>query len=280
MERLAASIRPRHVILGLALYGVGVVGGSSMYQSSQKKSEKSGEQLQLGGKAFDGLAEAYDNRISTSERMAGILGMRKKLLSELKGPTLEVAAGTGRNLEYYPKGIHVTLTDTSEKMLEQAKEKARQAGHLAIRLGVGSAQDLPFAENSFMHVVDTFGLCSMPDPKEALMEMRRVVKPEGDIRLIEHGRSHWGYSLLNKYLDSRAETHIQDWGCEWNRDISGIIKETPGLEIVEERHHHLGTTYEYILRKVDLPANDDVAHQAEKQILSSSTGPNASAQAA
>ncbi|GBG33460.1 2-methoxy-6-polyprenyl-1,4-benzoquinol methylase, mitochondrial [Hondaea fermentalgiana] len=238
------------------LYGVGTFAGMSVYQTWQqdKKRQAEGEEEggeEMGGTRFDSLAKEYDDRISTSERMAGILRLRKGLLGDVKGETLEVAAGTGRNLEYYPHGARVTLTDTSPKMLERAKEKAQDIEGLSLRVGVGGAEDIPFPDDTFDHVVDTFGLCSMPDPRAALLEMRRVCKPDGDIRLLEHGRSFWGYSLLNKYLDARAPAHVKDWGCEWNRDIGNLVKETPGLEIVSEKYHHFGTTYEYVLKKTE-----------------------------
>jgi len=54
---------------------------------------------------------------------------------------------------------------------------------------------------------------------------------------------------LNKYLDIRADAHLSDWACWWNRDIEALVNSADQLEVEHEKRHHLGTTYEYFLRK-------------------------------
>jgi len=88
--------------------------------------------------------------------------------------------------------------------------------------------------------VDTFGLCSFDDPVKALNEMRRVCKDDGQILLLEHGRSH--YDWLNRVLDVNSQKHTEKWGCIWNRDISEIVEEV-GLEVKSSYRVHFGTTY-------------------------------------
>ncbi len=63
--------------------------------------------------------------------------------------------------------------------------------------------------------MDTFGLCSCKDPVKVLQEMNRVCKPGGRILLLEHGKSTWDF--WNNLLNKKAESHAQNWGCEWNR---------------------------------------------------------------
>jgi ubiquinone/menaquinone biosynthesis C-methylase UbiE len=112
---------------------------------------------------------------------------RKKALSGLSGKVLEVGVGTGRNLKYYPTGCSVTGIDNSNGMLEKAKKKATDMKNVTLLLM--DAENLEFPEKSFDYVVTTFVLCTIPDPVKALEEMRRVLKPSGEMINLEHVRS-------------------------------------------------------------------------------------------
>jgi len=131
----------------------------------------------------------------------------------------EVGAGTGRNLGYYPGDSTVNkivLTDTSDKMLERAKEKLNfmstkeRERYEVVTADAGNLQT--FEDNSFDTIVDSFGLCSFDDPVKVLIELQRVCKPDGKILLLEHGRSKT-YLGLSGYLDKHAERHAKNWGC-------------------------------------------------------------------
>ncbi|WP_410509134.1 class I SAM-dependent methyltransferase [Methanosarcina hadiensis] len=112
---------------------------------------------------------------------------RKKALSNLKGRVLETGVGTGRNLEYYPAGAQVTGIDNSEGMLDKAQKKARDRANITLLLM--DAEYMDFPDNTFDYVVTTFVLCSIPDPVKALKEMKRVLKPSGELIALEHMRS-------------------------------------------------------------------------------------------
>ncbi|MGE5457671.1 MAG: class I SAM-dependent methyltransferase [Methanococcaceae archaeon] len=112
---------------------------------------------------------------------------RKEALTGLSGKVLEVGVGTGRNLKYYPAGCLVTGIDKSEGMLEKAREKATDMKNVTILLM--DAEHLEFPDNSFDYVVTTFVLCTIPDPVKALREMRRVLKPSGELIALEHVHS-------------------------------------------------------------------------------------------
>jgi len=112
---------------------------------------------------------------------------RKEALSGLRGMVLEVGVGTGKNLKYYPEDCSVIGIDNSEGMLEKAREKAE--GMKNVTLLLMDAEHLEFPDNSFDYVITTFVLCSIPDPVKALKEMRRVLKPDGEMINIEHMRS-------------------------------------------------------------------------------------------
>jgi len=112
---------------------------------------------------------------------------RKEALSGLNGRVLEVGVGSGRNLKYYPAGCSVTGIDASEGMLEKAREKTREMKN--VNLLLMDAEHLEFPDNSFDYVVTTFVLCTIPDPVKALKEMRRVLKPSGELIALEHMHS-------------------------------------------------------------------------------------------
>ncbi len=166
-----------------------------------------------------------------------------------EGSVLEVSAGTGRNLDYYPKTIDsLALTDLNASMLKIAQERRRIAGHAVPTFHVLDATQLSLPNHSFDTIVQTFGLCSSRDPVAALKEMKRVVKPGGSILLLEHGRSY--YDWLNSALDKTAPQHAQRWGCHWNRDVGKLIKEA-GMKVEHVERFHFGTTYLYRIRVSD-----------------------------
>ncbi|KAL5002298.1 methyltransferase domain-containing protein [Aspergillus recurvatus] len=95
-------------------------------------------------------------------------------------------------------------------------------------------------------IVQTMGLCSMPDPAGALRHLGTITEPhQGRILLLEHGRSN--YDWLNSVLDNLAPAHADRHGCWWNRDIGQIVRDS-GLEVVEEERYHFGTTWRFVLR--------------------------------
>jgi methyltransferase OMS1 len=227
---------------------------------------------------FDANAAKYDDDIHVHERLSGILGLRETAAGSAHGLVLEVGAGTGRNLPYYPYGARVVNMDFSAAMLGVAKDRARNLGYrlqpllemmpaksvrpvseladltspedanrspadakrIAALVSANASMGLPFQDCTFDAVVDTFGLCSYEDPVAVLREMRRVLKPGGRILLVEHGKSHWQW--LSSLLDKNTPGHVHQHGCYWNRDIDGLVREA-GLSVRQSRRKHLGTTY-------------------------------------
>lgn len=127
---------------------------------------------------------------------------RKESLSGLSGKILEVGVGTGRNLKYYPAGCRVIGIDKSAGMLQKAWEKAE--GMKNITLYPMDAEHLEFPDNSFDYVVATFVLCTIPDPVKALREMRRVLKPSGELIALEHVHSDYLFIAFIEHLINPA----------------------------------------------------------------------------
>ena len=115
-------------------------------------------------------------------------GGREWVCASARGDVLELAVGTGRNLPFYPPEARLTGIDLSPAMLEIAHTRAHELGR-EVDLRLSDAQALDLTDASFDFVVITLSLCSIPDPRRAIAEARRVLRPGGQIRLLEHVRS-------------------------------------------------------------------------------------------
>jgi len=135
----------------------------------------------------DKTAPRYDRQIGFFERVLFEDG-REWVCSQAEGDVLEIAAGTGRNLPQYPGGVRLTAVELSPEMLAIAKQRAEDLGQDA-DLREGDAQALEFADASFDTAVCTLGLCTIPDDRQAVREVYRVLRPGGQFRLMEHVRS-------------------------------------------------------------------------------------------
>lgn len=114
---------------------------------------------------------------------------RAEVFTDLRGKVLEVGVGTGRNFPHYPQSdaVQMTAIDVAEKMLARA-EVRKKAQSLEVDLRIADVQDLPFATNSFDVAIATTVFCSVADPVGGLRELYRVLKPGGELRLLEHQR--------------------------------------------------------------------------------------------
>jgi len=136
---------------------------------------------------WDRLAPGYDRVVRLPERLLFAEG-REWVCSRARGEVLEISIGTGRNLPLYAPDVHLTGVDISAGMLEIARKRAAELGRDA-DLRLGDAQALELSDSSFDTVVCTLALCSIPDPRAAVAEMKRVLRPGGRVLLLEHVRS-------------------------------------------------------------------------------------------
>lgn len=119
--------------------------------------------------------------------------LRRLLFQGLSGRILDVGVGTGRNMPFYPPGSDVVGVDLSPAMLRRA-ERRRGLSPAAVTLMEMSVARLEFPDASFDAAVASFVFCTLPEELQipALQELRRVVKPDGTIRLLEYTRPHAG----------------------------------------------------------------------------------------
>ena len=136
---------------------------------------------------FDALAAQYDREMAFNEKLLFGDG-RAWACSQARGQVLEIAIGTGRNLPFYPADVELTGIEISPAMLEIARLRAQSLGR-PVELLVGDAQALPFPDERFEKVVCTLALCTIPDERQAIAEVWRVLCPGGSFVVLEHVRS-------------------------------------------------------------------------------------------
>jgi ubiquinone/menaquinone biosynthesis C-methylase UbiE len=170
------------------------------------------------GRAF---AFGYDWFLSTAEK-AGLRDMRRELLSEASGRTLEVGAGTGLNADLYPPGVtELVLSEPDRFMSAKLRSKHPQA-----EVVDAPAERLPFEDDSFDTVVLTLVLCTVPDPPAALREIARVLKPGGRFLFLEHVRAE--DPGLARWQDRlHGPWYLFGDGCHCNRDTLATLEASP-----------------------------------------------------
>lgn len=162
---------------------------------------------------YDRIAGFYDLWASPME-LLGLRAKRQRLFAAARGRTLEVGVGTGRNLDYYPAGLELVAIDLSPRMLARARRRVERLGR-PVGLEVADVAALPFAEDSFDTVTAACLFCSVADPVAGLAELRRVIKPDGQILLLEHVRPQ--NRLLGLIADAVSPLTRRLFGPSLNR---------------------------------------------------------------
>jgi ubiquinone/menaquinone biosynthesis C-methylase UbiE len=134
------------------------------------------------------FAFTYDRQMARAEK-AGLRDLRERLLAGLSGDVLEIGGGTGANLSCYgPAVTSLTLTEPQPPMLRRMERSVREHRPSAKVLRA-PAEDLPFDDHTFDAAVSTLVLCGVDDQPRALRELRRVLRPGGQLLFIEHVRA-------------------------------------------------------------------------------------------
>jgi ubiquinone/menaquinone biosynthesis C-methylase UbiE len=195
------------------------------------------EWLQLHNRA----AASYINSEWSREMLLGVAARRRSLFALARGRVLDVGCGYGINFPYLTNATEVIGVDFSPVMLAKGRQRIRGRGITApVQLRQGEAEALDFPDNSFHTVISSLSTCSFFDPLAALQEMRRVCKPNGQILLIEHGRSSWAW--LGRYQDRHAQEQLEQGGCRWNQEPQELVKQA-GLKILDAQRYLFGVFY-------------------------------------
>ena len=170
---------------------------------------------------YDRQAALYDLREAPMELFIG--RWRRRLWSQIPpgSRVLEIGVGTGKNMRWYPAGVSVVAVDFSPNMMARAVRRARRQQH-DVALALMDAQGLAFADGCFDAVVTTCVFCSVPDPVLGLQEVRRVLRPDGKIVLLEHVRSR--LPILGRIMDWLNPVSVRLQGANINRDTVGNVE--------------------------------------------------------
>ena len=167
------------------------------------------------------FAAVYDPFLWVGEH-AGLRTHRQELVERSAGCTIEIGAGTGLNLAHYPHDLDGLVLVEPDAAMRRRLAPRLARSRLRARLVDAPAEQLPFPDGSIDTVVSTFVLCTVDAPDLALQEIARVLKPDGQLLLIEHIRSdsprlaRWQDRLANPWRRFAR-------GCRCNRATSELL---------------------------------------------------------
>jgi ubiquinone/menaquinone biosynthesis C-methylase UbiE len=159
--------------------------------------------------------------------------IRRTIFEGARGRILDAGAGTGRNMAFYPRDGEVVGIDRSPHMLDRARKRQAQLGVTAqLRLMDATATDFP--DGHFDYVIATFLFCVLDEEDQlpALCELRRVLKPEGEIRLLEYAysRDPWRRFIMRLW----APWVRLMYAAAFDRETTRYVKPA-GLALAEQR---------------------------------------------
>jgi ubiquinone/menaquinone biosynthesis C-methylase UbiE len=167
----------------------------------------------------------------TSGRMGrGEVEHRRKLLTGLSGRVIEVGAGGGLNFEFYPPEVESVLAVEPEPTMREAAIEAAAKAPVEVQVVEGVAASLPAQDAAFDAAVCSLVLCSVSDQRQALSELRRVIRPGGELRFYEHvAAERPGGLRLQRFADATFWPRISG-GCHMARDTVAAIA-AAGFEV-------------------------------------------------
>lgn len=157
----------------------------------------------------------------------GLDPWRRWVAGGARGRTLDLGCGTGRNLPLFGPTVRAVGVDPTFDSLRRARRRAPDVPLVQAR-----AEALPFRNGCFDTVVSGLVLCSVPDPSAGLAEVRRVLRPEGMLRALEHVRATTAWKARVQDAIQPAWTWLAG-GCHPNRDTERAV-EAAGFAIEPE----------------------------------------------
>ena len=182
-----------------------------------------------------GLASWYDRHvmprlITLACGQKGIEDRRRGIVPRARGKVFELGCGGGLNQRFYDREAVTAFSgiDPHEGLLESAREAALARGW-EVDLRQGSGEAIPFSSSSFDTVVCTYTLCSVNDHAKVVSELHRVLKPDGQLLFLEHGRAP------DRGVVAWQERIEPIWkplagGCHLTRPVGGSLR-AGGFEV-------------------------------------------------
>lgn len=184
------------------------------------------------------FARLFDRFSALMEKEIG--RWRDELLAGLEGRVIEVGAGNGINFRHYPPTVEEVVAVEPEPYLRDKAARAAETAPVRVSVLPGVAGHLDFDNDSFDGGVASLVLCSVPDQEAAIVELRRVLKPDGELRFLEHVRSDRpGKARVQMTLDRTRVWPTMAGGCRCSRDTVSAIR-AAGFRVAQERKIDVG----------------------------------------
>jgi ubiquinone/menaquinone biosynthesis C-methylase UbiE len=175
--------------------------------------------------------------IALAMKQLDLAAYRARIVPAARGRVLDVGIGSGLNLPFYgPTVEQIFGLDPSSKLLQMARRAGDASGH-DLRLIEGSAEAIPLEAKSIDTAVVTFTLCSVKNLLAAMSEIRRVLKPGGELLFVEHGLAPdqkvaaWQRRLTPLWKRFAG-------GCHLDRDVPSSLSKS-GFEIVKMQRGYM-----------------------------------------
>jgi SAM-dependent methyltransferase len=154
---------------------------------------------------------------------------RRRVCAGLEGDVIEIGFGSGRNVPFYPPAVRsVDAVEPADVGWRLARRRLAGSATPVRRVGL-DGQSLPLPSASYDTALSTWTLCTIPDPAQALAEVRRVLKPGGRLRFVEHGLApDAGVQRWQRRLEP-VQTRVAG-GCHLTRPIAELLA-TTGFEL-------------------------------------------------
>jgi ubiquinone/menaquinone biosynthesis C-methylase UbiE len=187
------------------------------------------------------FARFFDRLSRTMEKEVG--RYREEMLAGLSGRVVEVGAGNGINFSHYPSTVDEVIAIEPEPYLRARAEDAAKTVPIRVTVRAGVADALGLEDASVDAAVASLVLCSVPDQQRALAELRRVTRPGGELRFLEHVRSSGERKArIQRGADRSGIWPLIGGGCHCARDTVGVIRGA-GFEIVQVRDLDVGPSW-------------------------------------
>lgn len=180
------------------------------------------------------FARCYARFAPVADERLGLARHRAELLAGLTGRVIEIGAGSGLNFRHFPATVSEVVAIEPERTLRLRAADAALRAEVPVDVAPGVAEALPVKSEAFDGAVACLVLCSVRDQWRALAELWRVLRPGGQLRLLEHCRAEGRGLAAVQWAADHTLWPLFAGGCHTGRDTLAAVRGA-GFEITELR---------------------------------------------
>jgi SAM-dependent methyltransferase len=167
---------------------------------------------------------------------AGMTSWRVGVSEGLRGRVVEIGFGSGLNVEHYPAEVDIVFAVEPAEVARRLAERRVASSSVRVEHVGLDGQSIPLASDSCDAALSTFTLCTVPDPGLVLSELRRVVRPGGELHFLEHGLAPDPDVVAWQRRLEPLQRRLAD-GCHLTRDIPVLIADAGFVvDRIEQRY--------------------------------------------